>query len=71
MQHMEASRLGVELELWLLAYTTATAMWDPSHICKLLHSSRQRWIFKPLSKARDQIKLTSSWILVQFVTTDS
>ena len=28
MQHMEVPRLGVELELQLLAYTTATAMWD-------------------------------------------
>ena len=27
--HMEVPRLGVELELQLLAYTTATAMQDP------------------------------------------
>ena len=27
--HMEIPRLGVKLELWLLAYTTATAMQDP------------------------------------------
>ena len=32
LQDMEVSRLGVELELQLLAYTTATALWDPSHI---------------------------------------
>ena len=31
-QHMEVPRLGVELELQLLAYTTATATWDPSHL---------------------------------------
>ena len=31
-QHMEVPRLGVELELYLLAYTTATAMPDLSHI---------------------------------------
>ena len=28
-QHMEVSRLWVKLELQLLAYTTATATWDP------------------------------------------
>ena len=28
-RHMEVPRLGVELELWLLAYTTATATPDP------------------------------------------
>ena len=39
---MEVPRLGVELELQLLAYTTATATWDPSHIWDLHHSSRQQ-----------------------------
>ena len=39
LQHIEVPRLGVELELQLLAYTTATAMSDPSHVCDLLHSS--------------------------------
>ena len=34
-QHMEVSRLGAELELWLPAYTTATAMPDLSRICDL------------------------------------
>ena len=29
-QHMEVPRLGVESELWSLAYTTATAVQDPS-----------------------------------------
>ena len=28
-RHMEVPRLGVRLELQLLAYTTATATWDP------------------------------------------
>ena len=37
-------------QLQLLAYTTTTAMWDPSCICKLHHSSRQCQI---LSEARD------------------
>ena len=37
----EVPRLAVELELQLLAYTTATAMWDLSHVCDLHHSSHQ------------------------------
>ena len=40
-QYMEISRLGVESELQLWAYTTATAMWA-------------RHIPNPLSKARDR-----------------
>ena len=39
--HMEVPRLGVELELQLLAYTTDTATQDPSHLCDLYHSSQQ------------------------------
>ena len=52
-RHMDVPRLGVELELQPLAYTTATPMQDLSHICKLHHSSRQDWILNPLSEARD------------------
>ena len=52
--HMEVPRLGVELELQLLAYTTATAAADLSHICDLHHSSQQRQILNPLSEVRDQ-----------------
>ena len=48
------SRPGVELELQLPAYTTATATRDPSCIRDLHHSSWQRRIINPLSKARDQ-----------------
>ena len=51
--HMEVLRLGVESKLQLPACTTATAMWDPSCVCNLHHSSQQRWIFNPLSQARD------------------
>ena len=50
---MEVPRLGVELELQLLAYTTATAMPDPSHICDLHHSLQQCQILNSLSDARD------------------
>ena len=53
LQHTEVPRLGVESELQLLAYTTATAMSDPSGVCDLQHSSRQLWIPHPLSEARD------------------
>ena len=52
---MEVPRLGVELELQLPAYTTVTATPDPSRVCDLHHSprQRQRWVLNPLSKARD------------------
>ena len=40
-QHKEVPRLGVKLELQLLAYTTATGTQDLSIICDLHHSSRQ------------------------------
>ena len=49
--HMEVPRLGAELEPQLLSYTTATAMPDPSRICKLHDSLGQHWILNPLSKA--------------------
>ena len=50
--HMEVPGLADKLELQLLAYATATL--DPSHICKLNHSSQQHQILNPLSKAKDQ-----------------
>ena len=37
--HMEVPRLGVQSELQLPAYTTATATPDLSRICNLHHSS--------------------------------
>lgn len=36
---MDIPMLGVELELWLLAYAIATAMPEPSCVCYLHHSS--------------------------------
>ena len=51
---MEVPRLGVELELQLLAYTTAAAMPDPSPVCDVHHSSWHHWILNPLSKVKDQ-----------------
>ena len=49
--HMEVPGLGVESELQLLAYTTATAMQDP--VYNLYHSSWQHQILNPLGEARD------------------
>ena len=51
---MEIPWLGVELELQLLTYPTATAVPDPNHVCVLHHSSWQRRILNPLIKARDR-----------------
>ena len=52
--HMEVPRLGVKLDLQLLAYTTATATQDLSCVCDLHHSSRQHGIFNPPREAREQ-----------------
>ena len=56
---MKVPRLGVKLELQLLAYTTPIATLDLSHICDLHHSSQQHWILNPLSRAKDR-----TWILM-------
>ena len=72
-RYMEVPRLGVESELWLLAYTAGTqstiivkreCRFHPSHICSLNHSSRQCWILNPLSDARDRTHnfTVTSWI---------
>ena len=53
---MEVSRLGVQSELWPLAYARATATQDPSHVCNLHHSSGQRRIVNLLSKGRDRTR---------------
>ena len=47
--HMEVPRLGVESELQLPAYATATATPDRSHIWELPRSSQQRRILSPLN----------------------
>ena len=62
---MEVLRLGVESELQLPAYTTATATWDPSRVFDLQHSSRQHGILNPLSEARDgtRVLMKLCWVL--------
>ena len=66
--HMEVPRLGIKLELQLLAYTIATATWEPSCIWptpQLMCNARSltQW-------TRPVIEPESSWILVGFVTTE-
>ena len=65
-RHMEVPRLGVELELQLLAYTRATATRDPSHNCNLHHSSWQHRIPSPLSEARDRTPILMDTSLICF-----
>ena len=69
--HMEVSRLGVESQLEMSAYTTATATRDLSHICELHHSSWKRWILNPLSEAKDPtcVLMDASQILFLWATT--
>ena len=52
-QQMEVPRLGVQSELELPAYTTATVTQDSSHVSDLYHSSQQHQILNPLSGARE------------------
>ena len=61
---MEVPRLGVELELQLPAFTTATATQDPSRICDLYHSSRQCRILNEWDVLN--IVLCSIWTLPPF-----
>ena len=62
----EVSRLGIESELPLPAYTTSTQ--DLSGVCHLHHSSGQHQILNPLSEARDR---TRNLVLIGFVSTVS
>ena len=81
LRNMEVLRLGVELELELLAYTTATATWNLSHVCSLHHSSQHLWIFNPLSEARDWTRILmdpshiyyhwTTWVCYRWATTGS
>ena len=61
---MEVPRLGVELELQLLAYITAAAMPGPSCVCDQHHSSGHCWILNARSEARDRTRfpMDTSWV---------
>ena len=50
---MEVPGLGVKSELQLLAYATATATPNPSHIYDLHHTSQQYPIPNSLREAKD------------------
>ena len=63
---MEISRLGVELELQLLDYTTATETQGPSHICDLHHSPLQHSILNSLMEARDQTHVLMDTCQIRF-----
>ena len=62
--HMEVPRQGVQLELQLPAYTTATKTWDLGRVCDLHHNSQQCRILNPLSEARDRthVLMDASWV---------
>ena len=66
---MELPRLGVSSEPQPPAYTTATATWDPSPICVLHHSSRQRQILNPLNEARDRSRILLDTSRIRFCCT--
>ena len=63
-QHMEVSMRGVESELQLLAYTTATATPDTSLVFELHHSSLQSQMLNPLREAKNRthILIDISWV---------
>ena len=69
LQQMEVPSLGVESELQLLAYTTATAMWDPSRACNLYQSSQQCGISDPQSEGRDQTGILMDTSQIHFCCT--
>ena len=62
--HMEVPWLGVELELQLPAYTSATETPDPIWVCDLHHSSWQCRIPDPLFETRHWTStlMVTSWI---------
>ena len=62
--HMDVPRLGLELELQLLAYATATAMPELSRVCDLHHSLQQFGILNPMEWG------PTSWIIVRFFTAE-
>ena len=64
--YMKVPRLRIKSKQQLQDYTITIAMWEPSCICDLHHSSQHCWILNPLSKARKWTQ--SSWILVRFIT---
>ena len=65
---MEVPRIGVESELQLPAYTTATSTPDPSRIFDVHHNSHQHQVINPLSNARDWSCIP--WMLVRVISAE-
>ena len=65
-----SSQARGQMELQLLAYTTATAMPDPSCVRDLYCSSYWHWILNPLNKGRDWtgILMDTSWVNYHWAT---
>ena len=61
LRHMDIPRPGVESELQLPVYTTATATWDLSCICDLHHSSQQCCVGSLIHWWRPGTEPASSW----------
>ena len=57
LQHTEVPRLGVQLELQLPAYATATAMRHPNRAFDLHHGSQQCQILNSLREARNRTRI--------------
>ena len=64
---MEVPSLGVELELQLRVYTTATATWDLSQVCDLHHISQQRRILNPL-RPGIRVLMDTGWVRYLWAT---
>ena len=63
---MEVLGLGVESELQLPAYATATETQDSSHIFIIHHSSWEHQILNPLSEARDRTHILTDTSQVHY-----
>ena len=62
LQHMEVPRLGVKLELQLLAYTTATATLGLSHISDLHHSQGNAGSLTHRDQGSSPCLMVTSWV---------
>ena len=65
-RHVEVPSLGVESELLLLVYTTATATPNLSPICSFHQSSQQGRVLNPGSEARDRTRILMALSRVHF-----
>ena len=66
LQHLEVPRLGAESELQLPAYSTATAMPNPSCICDLHCGLQQCRILNPQNHNRNSLFIYFLSVLIYF-----